>query len=78
MQRAAALRIRAHDLGWFLGSMRSDPFGIIGTTQADAYVVEDVVGEGGFAVVYRAHHTSFRLRRSKRSAVALVELAQAF
>lgn len=40
--------------------MAEDVFGIVGTTQADAYEVEDVVGEGGFAVVYRAHHTGFR------------------
>src|SRR5688500_14010131 len=40
--------------------MVKDVFGIVGTTQADAYVVEKVVAEGGFAVVYRAHHTAFR------------------
>jgi eukaryotic-like serine/threonine-protein kinase len=33
-----------------------DPFGWIGATIADKYTVESVVGEGGFGVVYRAHH----------------------
>jgi len=33
-----------------------DPLGLIGTTVDDKYVVEKVVGEGGFAVVYKAMH----------------------
>lgn len=33
-----------------------DALGIIGTTVADKYRVERVVGEGGFSVVYRAEH----------------------
>jgi eukaryotic-like serine/threonine-protein kinase len=33
-----------------------DPLGLVGTTIDDKYVVEAVVGEGGFAVVYRALH----------------------
>lgn len=37
-----------------------DVFGIVGTTQAGAYQVEEVVAEGGFAVVYRAYHSAFR------------------
>ncbi len=39
-----------------------DAFGIVGTTQAGAYQVEDVVAEGGFAVVYRAYHSAFRAK----------------
>lgn len=39
-----------------------DVFGIVGTTQAGAYQVEEVVAEGGFAVVYRAHHSAFRAK----------------
>ena len=37
-----------------------DVFGIVGSTQAGAYQVEEVVAEGGFAVVYRAYHSAFR------------------
>ncbi len=33
-----------------------DPLQLIGTTIADKYLVESVVGEGGFAVVYKAMH----------------------
>ncbi|GAC1581775.1 MAG: hypothetical protein NVS3B20_12500 [Polyangiales bacterium] len=33
-----------------------DTLGLIGTTIGEKYVVEAVVGEGGFAVVYRATH----------------------
>src|SRR5947209_15726455 len=35
---------------------RTDPLGLVGTTIAEKYAVESVVGEGGFAVVYRAQH----------------------
>jgi serine/threonine protein kinase len=38
----------------------SDVFGILGTVQADAFRVDAVVAEGGFAVVYRAFHQMFR------------------
>ncbi len=34
-----------------------DPINIVGTTIAEKYRVERLVGEGGFAVVYRAQHT---------------------
>jgi len=33
-----------------------DPLNIVGQSVADKYVVEKLVGEGGFAVVYRANH----------------------
>lgn len=33
-----------------------DPLGLIGTTVSDKYEIERVVGEGGFALVYRAMH----------------------
>src|ERR1043166_4007910 len=36
-----------------------DSFGLVGTTIADKYRVEEVVGEGGFGVVYRGHHLGF-------------------
>src|SRR5580692_3456057 len=33
-----------------------DTLALVGLTVADKYVVENLVGEGGFAVVYRARH----------------------
>ncbi|MBI3202630.1 MAG: serine/threonine protein kinase [Myxococcales bacterium] len=39
--------------------MATDRFGIVGTSIAGTYEVEAVVAEGGFAIVYRAHHTGF-------------------
>ncbi len=38
----------------------SDLFGIVGKVIAGTYRVEEVVAEGGFGVVYKAHHTGFR------------------
>ncbi len=38
----------------------SDALGLIGTTIADKYAVESVVGEGGFAIVYRATHVIWK------------------
>ncbi len=40
--------------------MAQDVFGIIGSLQAGAFRVTGVVAEGGFGVVYRAHHEGFR------------------
>ncbi len=40
-------------------SMR-DPFGIVGTTQAEVFQVERVVAHGGFGVIYKANHSRFR------------------
>lgn len=37
-----------------------DPLKLVGTTLADKYRVEKLVGEGGFAVVYRAEHTIWK------------------
>src|SRR5450432_3137974 len=36
-----------------------DPFEWVGKTIDDQFTVEEVVGEGGFAVVYRGHHKGF-------------------
>ncbi len=38
--------------------MLSDPFAWVGATIADKYRVEEVIGEGGFATVYRGRHAS--------------------
>ena len=40
--------------------VEDDVFGIVGSVQADVFRVTAVVAEGGFAVVYRAHHEGFR------------------
>ena len=40
--------------------MASDLFGIVGQLIGGAYKVEAVVAEGGFGIVYRAHHGGFR------------------
>lgn len=37
-----------------------DPLGIVGLTLFDKYRIERLVGEGGFAVVYRAQHTIWK------------------
>src|SRR6187551_1806643 len=42
--------------------MTEDRFGIVGKVIARTYEVEDVVAEGGFGVVYRAHHKGFRAK----------------
>ena len=40
--------------------MLVDTLGIIGTTLAGTFLVEEVIAEGGFGVVYRAEHVAFR------------------
>lgn len=42
--------------------MAEDVFGIVGSLQAAVFRVERVVAEGGFAVVYLAHHEGFNAR----------------
>src|SRR5688572_7815466 len=39
--------------------MSLDPFGIVGTIVDGRYRVERMAGQGGFGVVYRAHHLAF-------------------
>ena len=56
--RLQTSEIRAE--GGRLGVVVGDAFGILGTVQGDAFRVDEVVAEGGFAVVYRAYHQQFR------------------
>ena len=37
-----------------------DPFGIVGTTQAEVFAIEAVIAHGGFGVIYKARHVRFR------------------
>ncbi|WP_437798658.1 hypothetical protein [Sorangium sp. So ce693] len=37
----------------------ADLFGSVGTTIEGKYRVDDVVGKGGFGVVYRGYHLGF-------------------
>lgn len=39
---------------------QGDVFGIVGTVQASQFRVDRVVAEGGFSVIYRAFHETFR------------------
>ena len=37
-----------------------DPLGLVGKKIDDKYEIERIVGEGGFAIVYRAQHLIFK------------------
>ncbi len=52
-----------------------DALGLVGTTIADKYAVEGVVGEGGFAVVYRATHVLWKRPVAVKVFKALGEVA---
>ena len=38
----------------------SDPLGLVGTTIAGKYAIESIVGQGGFATVFRAQHVLWK------------------
>ncbi|MBK8215732.1 MAG: SUMF1/EgtB/PvdO family nonheme iron enzyme [Myxococcales bacterium] len=57
--------------------MENDPLSLVGTTIAEKYLVESVVGEGGFAVVYRALHTVWKRPVAIKVFKALSEVSRA-
>ena len=57
--------------------MAPDPLALVGTTIADKYRVESVVGEGGFAVVYKATHLVWNLPVALKVFKALGEVREA-
>ena len=53
-----------------------DALGLVGTTIAEKYAVESVVGEGGFAVVYRATHLVWKRPVAVKVFKALGDVAE--
>jgi eukaryotic-like serine/threonine-protein kinase len=53
-----------------------DPLALIGTTIAEKYALESVVGEGGFAIVYRATHLLWKRPVAVKVFKALGEVAE--
>jgi formylglycine-generating enzyme required for sulfatase activity/serine/threonine protein kinase len=43
-----------------MADAKDDPLRLVGVTIAEKYAVESVIGEGGFAIVYRATHTLWK------------------
>jgi len=59
-----------------VSSTEEDPLGLVGTTIGEKYAIESVVGEGGFAIVYRATHTLWKRPVAVKVFKALGEVAQ--
>ena len=57
--------------------MIEDPLGLVGTKIDDKYEVESVVGEGGFAIVYRAKHLIFKRNVAIKAFRALADYSEA-
>ena len=53
-----------------------DPLGLIGRTIADKYTIESVVGQGGFATVFRANHVLWKRPVAVKVFTALGEVAE--
>jgi len=58
-------------------AMIEDPLGLVGTRIDDKYEVESVVGEGGFAIVYRAKHLIFKRYVAIKAFRALTDYSEA-
>ncbi len=66
----------AHLIGSFAVTSSEDPLGLVGTTIADKYAIESVVGQGGFAIVYRATHALWKRPVAVKVFKALGEVAE--
>jgi formylglycine-generating enzyme required for sulfatase activity len=55
---------------------KDDSLQLIGTTVAEKYVVESIVGQGGFAIVYRAMHTVWKRPVALKVFKALGDVAE--
>ena len=54
----------------------SDPLGLVGTTIAGKYAIESVVGQGGFATVFRAQHILWKRPVAVKVFTALGDVAE--
>ena len=54
----------------------SDPHDLVGTTIADKYAIESVVGQGGFAVVFKAMHVLWKRPVAVKVFTALGEVGE--
>jgi len=57
-------------------SDKADPLRLCGTTIAEKYAIESVVGEGGFAIVYRATHALWKRPVAVKVFKALGDVAE--
>ena len=53
-----------------------DPLGLVGTTIVDKYAIESIVGQGGFATVFRATHILWKRPVAVKVFTALGEVAE--
>jgi len=53
-----------------------DPLGLVGTTIVDKYAIESIVGQGGFATVFRATHLLWKRPVAVKVFTALGEVAE--
>ncbi len=54
----------------------SDPLGLVGTTIVEKYAIESIVGQGGFATVFRATHIMWNRPVAVKVFTALGEVAE--
>src|SRR5438270_6468222 len=55
---------------------KDDPLKLVGVTVAEKYAIESVVGQGGFAIVYRATHTLWKRPVAVKVFKALGDVAE--